>query len=131
MNELFLSMRFRARRRGPYNDYVYTWFKCLNEERLQYAEGFYAEHGPSQGTFEFAGYDIQRRCPHMKADLTRFASEEQGVMTCALHGWQWELATGACITSDGHPLYARPISARADDADRAAEGETAAAAGQT
>ena len=30
VNELFLSMRFRARRRGPYNDYVYTWFKCLN-----------------------------------------------------------------------------------------------------
>ena len=42
---LFLSMRFRAWRRGAYNDYVYTWFKCLNEERLQYAEGFYAEHG--------------------------------------------------------------------------------------
>ena len=130
VNELFLSMRFRARRRGPYNDYVYTWFKCLNEERLQYAEGFYAEHGPTQGTFEFAGYDIQRRCPHMKADLTRFASAEDGVMTCALHGWQWELATGACITSDGHPLYSRPIGERPDDADRAAEGETAATAGQ-
>ena len=27
-------------------------------------------------------------------------------MTCALHGWQWELATGACLTSEGHPLYA-------------------------
>jgi UDP-MurNAc hydroxylase len=130
VNELFLSMRFRARRRGPYNDYVYTWFKCLNVERLQYAEGFYAEHGPTQGTFEFAGYDVQRRCPHMKADLTRFASEADGVMTCALHGWQWELATGTCITSDGHPLYARPIGGLADDAERAAEGETAATAGQ-
>ena len=69
----------------------------------------------------------------MKADLTRFASEEDGVMTCALHGWQWELATGTCITSDGHPLYARPIGARPDDGerpDRPAEGEPAAAAGQ-
>ena len=74
VNELFLSMRFTAHRRGPYNDYIYTWFKCLNEERLQYAEGFYAEHGPTQGTFELAGYNVQRRCPHMKADLTRFAS---------------------------------------------------------
>ena len=62
VNELFLSMRFRAHRRGPYNDYVYTWFKCLNVERLQYAEGFYAEHGPTQGTFELAGYNVQRRC---------------------------------------------------------------------
>ena len=109
VNELFLSMRFGAHRRGPYNDYVYTWFKCLNVERLQYAEGFYAEHGPTQGTFELAGYDVQRRCPHMKADLTRFATVEDGVMTCALHGWQWEMATGTCITSEGHPLYARPI----------------------
>jgi UDP-MurNAc hydroxylase len=109
VNELFLSMRFTAHRRGQYNDYIYTWFKCLNEERLQYAEGFYAERGPSQGTFELAGYDVQRRCPHMKADLTRFASADDGVMTCALHGWQWELASGRCLTADGHPLFAREI----------------------
>jgi UDP-MurNAc hydroxylase len=129
VNELFLSMRFRAHRRGPYNDYVYTWFKCLNVERLQYAEGFYAEHGPTQGTFELAGYDVQRRCPHMKADLTRFASVEDGVMTCALHGWQWEMATGACITSDGHQLYARPIGSGGAVEDGSADqaGETTAA----
>ena len=115
VNELFLSMRFRARRRGPYNDYLYTWFKCLNVERLQYAEGFYAEHGPTQGTFEIAGYDVQRRCAHMKADLTRFGSVEDGVLTCALHGWQWELATGRCLTSDGHQLYARPVGAEDEE----------------
>ena len=107
VNELFLSMRFSARRRGAYNDYVYTFFKCLSVERLQYAEGFYAENGPSQGTFELAGYQVQRRCPHMKADLTRFAEVEDGIMTCRLHGWSWELASGRCLTSDGHPLYAR------------------------
>ena len=109
VNELFLSMRFRAKRRGAYNDYIYTWFKCLSVERLQYAEGFYAEQGPTQGTFDLAGYAVQRRCPHMKADLTRFAEVEDGVMTCQLHGWQWEMASGRCLTSDGHPLYARPL----------------------
>jgi UDP-MurNAc hydroxylase len=114
VNELFLSMRFRAHRRGQYNDYIYTWFKCLNEERLQYAEGFYAERGPSQGTFELAGYDVQRRCPHMKADLTRFATVEDGVMTCALHGWQWELSSGSCLTADGHRLFAKPAGSDAD-----------------
>jgi UDP-MurNAc hydroxylase len=116
VNELFLSMRFTAHRRGPYNDYIYTWFKCLNQERLQYAEGFYAEHGPTQGTFELAGYNVQRRCPHMKADLTRFASVEDGVMTCALHAWQWDLASGACLTSEGHQLYSRPVGEPTDDA---------------
>ena len=116
VNELFLSMRFTAHRRGPYNDYIYTWFKCLNQERLQYAEGFYAEHGPTQGTFELAGYNVQRRCPHMKADLTRFATVEDGIMTCALHAWQWELKTGECLTSEGHQLYARPVGEPTDDA---------------
>ncbi|MGH2512482.1 MAG: MBL fold metallo-hydrolase, partial [Candidatus Limnocylindrales bacterium] len=40
VNSLFLSLRFRAARKGPYNEYVYTWFKCLDLERLQYAEGY-------------------------------------------------------------------------------------------
>jgi UDP-MurNAc hydroxylase len=109
VNELFLSCRFEASRTGKYNDYIYTFFKCLNVERLQYAEGFYAEHGPTEGTWEAAGYRIQKRCPHMKADLTRFAVIQEGVLTCQLHGWQFELASGRCITAEGHPLYARPV----------------------
>ena len=55
----------------------------------------------------------------MKADLTRFASIEDGVLTCSLHGWQYELATGACLTSDGPPAVCAPDRRRADDADRA------------
>jgi len=108
-------MRFSAKRKGPYNDYVYTWFKCLTEERLQYAEGFYAERGPTQGTFELDGWCVQKRCAHMKADLARFGSVENGVLTCSLHSWQWDLATGACLTSDGHQLYARPVGSEDDD----------------
>ena len=125
VNELFLSMRFSAARKGPYNDYVYTWFKCLTEERLQYAEGFYAERGPTQGTWEAAGYRIQSRCPHMKADLTRFAVIEDGVLTCQLHGWQFDLASGACLTSDGHEIWARPVDA--EDAGERGEGPQRAA----
>src|SRR5262249_13175620 len=29
VNSLFLSLRFRARRVGQYNEYIYTFFKCL------------------------------------------------------------------------------------------------------
>lgn len=116
VNELFLSMRFSASRKGPYNDYVYTFFKCLTEERLQYAEGFYADRGPSQGTWEVAGYRVQSRCAHMKADLTRFGSVDDGVLTCSLHGWQWELATGNCLTSDGHQLWREKIDEAAETA---------------
>ena len=27
-----------------------------------------------------------------------------------MHGWQFELATGRCLTSEGHPLYTQPIT---------------------
>jgi UDP-MurNAc hydroxylase len=111
VNSLFLSMRFSAARKGPYNDYLYTWFKCLDLERLQYAEGFYAEKAKTEGSFVIDGWEVQRRCPHMKADLTRFASvDEAGVLTCSLHGWQYELETGLCLTSEGHEIQSRRLS---------------------
>ena len=110
VNSLFLSMRFSAARKGPYNDYIYTWFKCLDLERLQYAEGFYAEKAKSEGSFVIDGWEVQRRCPHMKADLNRFASIEDGVLTCSLHGWQYELETGRCLTADGHEISARRLT---------------------
>jgi UDP-MurNAc hydroxylase len=113
VNSLFLSMRFTAWRKGAYNDYVYTWFKCLSPARIQYAEGFYAENGPSEGTFDLSGWQVQRRCPHMKADLTRFGTTDGDTLTCSIHGWQWDLATGRCLTSDGHPLFSRPQSEQA------------------
>ena len=127
VNSLFLSMRFGATRKGPYNEYVYTWFKCLDLERLQYSEGFYAEQARSEGTFVLDGWEVQRRCPHMKADLTRFATTDGEILTCALHGWQFELAGGRCLTSAGHELSARRLT----DDERATLLETAAAAGAT
>ena len=39
VNSLFLSLRFKAKRRGPYNEYVFAFFKCLSPERMSYAEG--------------------------------------------------------------------------------------------
>jgi len=109
INQIFLSCRFEAQRKGAYNEYVYNFFKCLTPERLQYAEGYYSEKTAVQQLWESNGYRIQRRCPHLKADLTRFAKIENGVLTCTMHGWQFELATGHCLTSEGHPLYAQPI----------------------
>ena len=77
VNSLFLSCRFSAQRIGPYNEFVYVFFKCLSEERLNYAEGWFAraerrrghrdDHAGEQGR-----WDMQRRCPHLKADLSRF-----------------------------------------------------------
>lgn len=107
VNTLFLSMRFEAHRAGPYNEYLYSWFKCLNEERLEYAEGWYAERADSGEEIELDGWCMQRRCPHLKADLSHFGSVDDGVLTCRMHGWQWDLETGQCLTSDGHELRVR------------------------
>jgi UDP-MurNAc hydroxylase len=110
INQIFLSCRFEAERKGACNEYVYNFFKCLTPERLQYAEGYYAEKTAVKQLWESNGYRIQRRCPHLKADLTRFAHIEDGILTCTMHGWQFELATGRCLTSEGHPLYAQHIT---------------------
>jgi UDP-MurNAc hydroxylase len=110
INQLFLSCRFEAERKGPFNEYVYNFFKTLTEERVQYAEGYYAEQFHDQQMWECGDYLVQRRCPHLKADLTRFGVVEDGILTCTLHGWQFELATGRCLTSDDRRLHCEPLN---------------------
>lgn len=108
VNELFLSCRFKAHRDGPFNEYVYNFFKSLSDERMQYTEGYYADHAEIDELIELDGYLVQRRCPHLKADLARFGEVEDGVLTCQLHGWQFDLQTGHCLTSDDRRLHSVP-----------------------
>jgi UDP-MurNAc hydroxylase len=109
VNSLFLSCRFSAARIGQYNEFIYAFFKCLTEERLQYAEGWYDEHERTTDTEDvtLGDWRVQRRCPHLKADLTRFGKIDDGVLTCQLHGWKFDLASGRCLTSAGHEIRAR------------------------
>jgi UDP-MurNAc hydroxylase len=113
-NSLFLSCRFTATRIGPYNEFVYTFFKCLSEERLNYAEGWFVESDASTAaeTTELDGWEIQRRCPHLKADLARFGQVDDGVLTCQMHGWKWRLADGKCLTSVGHDIRSTRLVAQ-------------------
>jgi UDP-MurNAc hydroxylase len=110
VNSLFLSCRFSAARIGQYNEFVYSFFKCLSEERLQYAEGWYDEHERSVDVedTQLGDWLVQRRCPHLKADLSRFGVIEGTTLTCQLHGWKFDLESGRCLTSVGRTLRARP-----------------------
>ncbi|HEY8453110.1 MAG: Rieske 2Fe-2S domain-containing protein [Micromonosporaceae bacterium] len=110
VNSLFLSCRFSAARIGQYNEFVYSFFKCLSQERLQYAEGWYDEHERAVEAEEIRIGDwyVQRRCPHLKADLSRFAKIEGDTLTCQMHGWRFDLRTGRCLTSVGKTLRCRP-----------------------
>ena len=109
VNSLFLSMRFSAKRRGQYNEYVFTFFKCLSPERMSYAEGWYAEQGSTDDLVRVGDYHVQRRCPHLKADLSRFGTLIDGVLECGMHGWRFDLASGRCLTSEGHDIVAVPV----------------------
>jgi UDP-MurNAc hydroxylase len=104
VNSIFLSTRFRAWRVGGYNEYLYTFFKCLSDERIAYADGWFAEAHDDTSSVVLDGWEVQRRCPHLKADLSRFGVVEGNTLTCNLHGWQWNLDTGRCLTSRGHEL---------------------------
>jgi len=119
VNELFLSCRFEASRKGPYNEYIYTFFKSLSVERMTYVEGYYAESSGVEDYARIDGYVVQRHCPHLKADLVRFGTVSDGVLTCQLHGWEFELATGRCLTSDDRKLLSRPC--RQGDGEEAAQ----------
>lgn len=115
VNSLFLSCRFSAKRIGPYNEFIYTFFKCLNEERLQYAEGWYRERDFDPEDTEMDGWRFQRRCPHLKADLTRFGSVQGEVLTCQMHGWKWRLSDGKCLTSVGRDIRSESAGVSAAD----------------
>jgi len=108
VNTIFLSTRFKAWRVGGYNEYLYTFFKCLTDERIAYADGWFAEAHDDSSTITLDGWQMQRRCPHLKADLSKFGVVDGTTLTCNLHGWQWDLESGRCLTSKGHPLRCSP-----------------------
>ena len=111
VNTIFLSTRFRAWRVGGYNEYLYTFFKCLTDERIAYADGWFAEAHDDTASITLDGWEIQRRCPHLKADLSKFGVVEGSTLTCNLHGWQWNLENGRCLTTKGHELRSAGMTA--------------------
>jgi UDP-MurNAc hydroxylase len=120
VNSLFLSMRFRARRIGPYNEYLYTFFKCLAPDRVMYAEGWFAEQHRDEEDILVGDWIIQRRCPHLRADLGRFGQTDGGMLTCTMHGWQFDLSTGNCLTANAGTrlLRSRPAQVEGVPASR-------------
>jgi UDP-MurNAc hydroxylase len=104
VNSLFLSCRFAASRPGGFNEYVMTFFKALGPERIAYVEQSYRSARRADEFFEHDGWRIERWCPHRQADLTRFGEIDDGVLTCSLHHWQFDLETGRCLTSEDRHL---------------------------
>ena len=105
VNSLLLSCRFTAHRDGPFNEFVLTFFKALSPERMAYVETCLGTaRGGRDEFFERDGWRIERWCPHRQADLAQFGEITDGVLTCSLHHWRFDLATGRCLTSDDRHL---------------------------
>ena len=62
--------------------------------------------------WRFGDHLVQRHCPHLGADLARFGEVEDGVLTCQLHGWQYDIDSGRCLTSDDATLTTKRIAHR-------------------
>ena len=118
-NSLFLSCRFRAWRDGEFNEYVYNFFKSLSVERMRRTEAEAVRRldppTETEPDIELGGWIVQRRCPHRNADLAVFGEVEDCTLICTLHGWRFDLATGRCLTSEGHPLKVRRATEPATD----------------
>jgi UDP-MurNAc hydroxylase len=108
VNSLFLSCRFEAERDDEYNEWLYTFFKGLNSDRLRHLVFAYQAPTPDE-TWVCDGWELPRRCPHFRADLKEFGSIQDGVLTCAMHGWRFDLETGECLTARGRRLDARRV----------------------
>ena len=112
-NSLFLSCRFSAYRAGQYNEYVYNFFKSLDVERMRRTEAeALRKLDPDRGGMadedtRIGDYLVQRSCPHREADLSVFGEIDGDELVCTLHGWRFDLATGACRNADDRPLRIR------------------------
>ena len=115
-NSLLLSCRFTAWREGEFNEYVYNFLKSLSRERMRRAEAEAvrkvappdADEMAAEDDVRIGDYLVQRRCPHRQADLEAFGELDGDELVCTLHGWRFDCATGACLTSPGEtPLRIR------------------------
>lgn len=113
-NSLFLSARFRAWRSGPYNEYVYNFFKSLSVERMRRTEAEALRKldpdrtGLAGQEIRIGDYMCERLCPHRQADLTVFGEIDGENLVCTLHGWKFDLATGECLNATNRKLRIRP-----------------------
>ncbi|MFM8776568.1 MAG: Rieske (2Fe-2S) protein, partial [Actinomycetota bacterium] len=110
-NSFFLSCRFTAWRAGEFNEFIYNFFKSLSVERMirTEAEALARTGGDvsANDEIELGDYVKQRKCPHRQADLSVFGEIEDGVLTCSLHGWRFNLDDGRCLNAENRPLKVR------------------------
>jgi UDP-MurNAc hydroxylase len=101
VHSLFRSGRFSARRIGRENELVFLFLGSLDPARLDRLEAWVTLRMAGGEDVTVDGWTFQRLCPHQQADLTAVGSVSDGVLTCGVHGWEWRLSDGVCLTVRG------------------------------
>ena len=112
----FLGTNFKCRRDPDvYNEILFTLLKNFDIKRLICSEKIYAERKELLNeTYELEynnqKYEVQRYCPHMLADLKKSGYINKiGNLVCSLHGWEFELGSGVCLTNQNCPLEIKKL----------------------
>ncbi len=107
---LFYSCRFATESDGFNNDLVYAFLMALSPEAIENLEAVLEKMPKISDEIEINGYRIQRYCPHLKADLNQYGQIDQNILTCTVHGWQFDLESGKCTTQDDRKLFVKKLS---------------------
>ena len=98
-NSLFLSCRFRAWRDGEFNEWVYNFFKSLSRERMRRTEAeAIAPAAPADGgrtRHRARRLDRPAALPAPQRRPGGVRRDRGRTLTCTLHGWRFDLETGA------------------------------------
>ncbi len=115
VNGLFLSLRFRRPGTAPTTSTSTPSSSASPRSGWRYAESWAGPTTEATSTVirahrrpageewcQIDGWRVQGRCPHLQGDLSRFGSITDDVLTCKLHGWQFDLPSRRCLTT-GEP----------------------------
>jgi UDP-MurNAc hydroxylase len=112
--DFLLSLRFTARRDPDrYNDHLLGLLKFADEGALAAVERFettLTNDDRIEITYEGRTYRVQRHCPHAGNDLLDTGEVlPGGILRCLAHHYDFDLATGACLTGVCEPLQVEEV----------------------
>lgn len=81
-----------------------AWTRLIQLDSCRPDGGTFVEAaGLELAVFRLSGSDevmvIDNACPHSSGNLSR-GSVENGIVTCPLHEWKFDLRSGICVQSD-------------------------------
>jgi UDP-MurNAc hydroxylase len=117
--DFLLSLRFTARRDPDrYNDHLLGLLKFADAGALAAVERFettLSNDDRIEITYEGCTYRVQRHCPHAGNDLLDTGEVlPGGILRCLAHHYDFDLATGACLTGVSEPLQVERVDGRAE-----------------